>query len=117
MTDKEIVFRLNDMREFAVRAVRFVGDRAASDIAADDTISLALVRAVQIVGEAARKIPEETRQRAPEIAWRQAVAIRNILVHGYRDIDYEIVVDTVRHDFPGLIEAVERLLTEEEGRS
>ncbi len=71
---------------------------------------LALVRLVELVGEAASRIPEEARREHSELPWREAVGLRNILVHGYGQIKIDIVVLTVRMHFPPLIEALGRIL-------
>ena len=65
---------------------------------------------LQIIGEAARALPEETRALAPDIPWLKIIGMRNILVHGYFGIDTDVVWDTVTQDIPALKPAVERLL-------
>jgi len=68
------------------------------------------VRHLQIIGEAARVIPEEIRALAPEIPWHQLAGMRNILVHGYFEIDTDLVWDAVARDVPALRPAIARLL-------
>lgn len=76
------------------------------------------LRHLQIIGEATRALPEEVRMLAPEIPWSNIVGMRNILVHGYFDIDTEIVWQAATRDVPEIKPAVERLLKtlEEQGR-
>jgi len=68
------------------------------------------LRHLQIIGEAARALPEDVRGLAPEIPWSNIIGMRNILVHGYFDIDTGIVWDAAMRDVPAIKPAVERLL-------
>lgn len=68
------------------------------------------VRHLQIIGEAARATPEEIRALAPEIPWLQIAGMRNILVHGYFEVDTDLVWDAATRDLPALKPAIERLL-------
>ena len=74
------------------------------------------LRHLQIIGEAARTLPEDVRAAAPEIPWSEIVGMRNILVHGYFDIDTDIVWDAATRDVPVIKSAVERLLKTLEGK-
>ncbi|WP_171981884.1 DUF86 domain-containing protein [Brevundimonas sp. LM2] len=112
--DEAVRIRLRDIRDNARRALDFLGDRAAEDLEADPLHAYAILHAVQIVGEAAGRVPAEVRDAAPSIAWRASVAMRNILVHDYSFVSKAILVDTVRGDFPALIEEVQRLLGEDQ---
>ena len=114
MMGEAVRIRLADMAEYAAKAMRILEDRTAAQLAEDEIRLLAVTHAVQIVGEAARKVPEDVRARAPSIAWRLSVAMRNIVVHDYGDVDLEILVETVRNDFPPLIADLERLLGEQD---
>lgn len=100
------------MRDHAVLALEYLGDLTEEGFAANGLHAFAVIHAVQIVGEAARKIPTPVRERFPEIAWRFAVGMRNIVVHNYGDVDLAIVWATVREDFPPLIASLDRLLAE-----
>ncbi len=71
--------------------------------------TLAVVHALQIVGEAAQKLPEELTRRYPDTPWADVVGMRNFIVHGYYMVDVEIVWKTVREDLPPLMEALERI--------
>ena len=100
------------MRDHAKRAIEYLGPMSAAEFAANGLHAFAVIHAVQIVGEAARKVPNDVRARFPEIAWKFAVGMRNIVVHDYGEVDHVIVWDTVRNDFPPLIATLDRLLAE-----
>lgn len=106
--------RLEDMIEYGRKALRVLGDRNVDQLITDEVHYLALIHAVQIVGEAARKVPDAVRERVPSVAWRDAVTMRNLLVHDYGDVNPAILIDTVRNDLPPLIADLERLLGETE---
>ena len=76
------------------------------------------LRHLQIIGEAVRALPEDVRTLAPDIPWSNIVGMRNILVHGYFDIDTDIVWNAATRDVPAIKPAVERLLKtlEEQGQ-
>ena len=66
----------------------------------DETLKRAFVRSLEIIGEAARSLPDEFRKQNPGIEWRAIVGLRNKLIHAYFSVDYEIVWDVVRTDIP-----------------
>ena len=76
----------------------------------DRQLNLALVRLLEIVGEAAARISDETRERYPDIPWPEIVSLRNRLIHGYDEVDFEILWEIIRSDLPGLILELERIL-------
>jgi uncharacterized protein with HEPN domain len=76
----------------------------------DEKTSYAVVRALEIIGEAARKIPEEVRASIPELQWREISAMRNKLTHEYFGINMKVVWRTVREDLPPLIDELNKFL-------
>ena len=74
---------------------------------------LAIVRLLEIIGEAARNVSQETRDAHPEIPWNQIVGLRNRLVHAYTDIHLPTIWDILQTDIPQLITAVEPLVPPE----
>ena len=95
----------------AVREAQgFAATRSRSDLDHDRQLLLALVKAVEIVGEAATRVSTETRLEHPKIPWQDIVAMHDRLTHGYYDIDLDIVWSTVTEDLPPLAEELDRVL-------
>lgn len=74
-------------------------------------LNLALVRLLEIVGEAAGRVPPEVRAECPQIPWPQIVSLRNRLIHGYDAVDFDILWQIIATDLPPLIQALEVVLT------
>ena len=77
-------------------------------------LELALVRLMEIIGEAAGRVSPETRAQLPGLPWSDVVAMGNRLIHGYDSVDPDILWTTIKDDLPYLLKAVERLLAEME---
>jgi uncharacterized protein with HEPN domain len=75
----------------------------------------AVVRNIEIIGEAVKRLPQEVTDRAPEIPWKRVAGMRDVIVHDYFAIDDEIVWSVVVRDLPKLREAIDRLLGEQAG--
>ncbi len=73
-------------------------------------LAYALVRAIEIVGEAASQVTQETREAFPQIPWKAITGMRNKVIHDYVAIDYNVVWDTVQYDLPKLIDQLEMIL-------
>ncbi|MFI5166782.1 MAG: DUF86 domain-containing protein [Thermoanaerobaculales bacterium] len=95
------------MLDAAREAVAFARDRTRADLSNDRQLVLALVKCIEIVGEAASQTTAEGRQLAPELPWANIVAMRNRLVHAYFDVDLDRVWETITDDLPALIAILE----------
>lgn len=109
--------RLRDVLE-AIAAIDRYRVPSKADFERDELLQVWFLRHLQIIGEAARALPEGTRALAPDIPWPSIIGMRNILVHGYFEIDTDVVWHTATRDILPLRPAVEQLLKkleEEEG--
>jgi len=102
--------RLLDMRDAAEKARRIATGRTRADLDSDEILDLALVKAVEIIGEAARHVSEETRALAPEIDWGKIVGMRNNLVHAYWKINYDELWNVITYRLPPLINELNSLI-------
>jgi len=101
---------LCDMLENAEKARSFVRGMDYDGFRKDDKALYAVIRAFEIIGEAARQIPEEVRDAYPEIQWREIMGMRNKLTHEYFGINTEVVWRTVQEDVPVIIPALRKML-------
>lgn len=92
--------RLQHMAEAAQAAQTFVSGRQRADFDQDRMLQFAVMRAIEIVGEAAARVSAETRAEVPAISWLAIVGMRNRLVHAYFSIDRDVVWQTVAVELP-----------------
>ena len=104
---------LLDMLVAARDAVAFAKGLSYGEFAEDRRSQLAILKSVEIVGEAASRLSTETKERHPEIPWREIVGMRDRLVHAYFDIDLRLVWETVDSDLPMLVLQLEPLVPTE----
>lgn len=105
---------LQDMIDFAERALDYTGGFDQDEFISDTLTYDATLRNIELIGEAATHIPDEVREANPQIKWRQVVATRNRLAHGYLGLDDDVIWDIIQTDLPDLLVEAKRLL--EEGR-
>lgn len=94
------------MLESAEKAVGFVRGRTRSDLDGDELFALAMVRLIEVIGEAARGVSPDTQRKMPEVPWRDIISARNWLIHGYPDIDFDIIWRILVEHLPPLIAAL-----------
>lgn len=102
--------RLYHILDSAQKAVSFTHGKSRHDINRDEVLALALVRLLEIIGEASAGITEGLKTKYPEIPWREMSSTRNRLIHGYFDINYELVWKTVTGELPPLIAQMQKLI-------
>jgi uncharacterized protein with HEPN domain len=102
--------RVEHMIEAAETVGRFVSGRSRNDLDGDEMLVFALVRAIEIIGEAASRISSETQQAFSDIPWRLIIAMRNRLVHAYFDVDRQIVWKCATEEVPELLPKLRNLL-------
>jgi uncharacterized protein with HEPN domain len=107
--------RLRNMLD-AIAAIERYRDRDRASFDRDELLQVWFLRHLQILGEAASGLPQDVRVLAPDVPWPSIVGMRNVLVHGYFDIDADIVWEAARRDVPALRSALQRLLQELEDR-
>jgi uncharacterized protein with HEPN domain len=101
---------LRDMLENAEKALSFVQGMDYDGFCTDDKAVYAVIRAFEIIGEAARQIPENVRQSHPEIQWREIAAMRNKLTHEYFGVNTKVIWRTVHEDLQVIIPLLKKML-------
>jgi len=103
--------RVLHMIEAIQTAAEFVSGRQAADLDTDRMLLFALVRAIEVVGEAADKVSDELRLHAPDIPWNMIVSMRNRLIHAYFDIDRDILWKTATIELQALLPRLQTLIS------
>ncbi len=109
MSRHESAVRLLHMLEHSREALAMIQGKTRSDLDTNRTLNLALVRLLEIVGEAASRIPKEERQKYPDIDWPQIVGLQNRLIHGYDFVDFDLLWQITNDDLPSLIDQLEKI--------
>lgn len=103
--------RLLDIRQ-AIERIEKYASRGRQAFDKDELLQNWVVHHLLVIGEAARMLPEDVKNRAPEIRWKEVIGTRHVLVHNYFDVDAEIVWTAVEKDLPVLKSAVDRILAQ-----
>lgn len=103
---REWRFYVDDMIGFCERVIQYTQGFDASRFAGDRLHYDATLRNLELIGEAAGRIPEAVRRDHPEIPWRLVIATRNRLIHGYLGIDNDTLWSIIRDDIPSLLAAL-----------
>ncbi|MBI4535854.1 MAG: DUF86 domain-containing protein [Ignavibacteriae bacterium] len=111
---KSDLIRIRHISDAARKAVHFFKGKSIADLTADEKLALALARLVEIMGEAASKVTDETQSRFPAIPWRAIVETRNRLIHGYDEVQLEILWKIIVDDLPPLIADLQKIIDEAE---
>ena len=106
MKPPDDIIRLRHLREAAEKAIHFSPGRTRQSLDDDELLRLGLTKLVEIVGEAAKQVSEQTRSAHPEVPWSAAARMRDRLIHHYFDIDLDILWVTVTEDLPKLLEVM-----------
>jgi uncharacterized protein with HEPN domain len=101
---------LHDMLENAEKALSFVAGMDFAAFSIEEKTVYAVVRALEIIGEAARQIPEEVSRAHPEIPWREISGMRNKLMHEYFGVNVEVVWRTLQEDLPLIVPVLRKML-------
>ena len=109
--------RLKHMLDAARKALNFVHGRSREDLDRDEMLTLALVRLLEIVGEAAKNVSPTIKAGNPHIPWKQIGGTRDRLIHGYFNVDLDIVWAIITQDLPPLVAALEQLVAQAEGNN
>lgn len=102
---------LSQMRDHAKEALDLAKGKQREDLDAQRVLNLALVRLLEIVGEAANRMPPEDRDRYPQIPWSQIIGLRHRLIHAYDQVDFDILWEIVTRDLPPLVAELERIVS------
>ena len=107
------VLFLRDIFESAEKIVRYTQGMGFNAFVSNEMAYDAVLRNLEIIGEAAKSIPDEVRHRYPDVPWREMVGLRDILAHAYFGLDDTVLWDIVQNKIPPLVELIEHILQRE----
>jgi uncharacterized protein with HEPN domain len=99
---REFLDYIEDVLASMAKAEKFIQGMRYDDFLADDKTSYATLRALEIIGEAVKKVPQVIRNRYPDIPWAEMAGMRDKLIHDYFGVNLQTVWDTVKRDIPSL---------------
>ena len=101
---------LKQILAHAREAVQITEGKTCADLDDDRLLNLALTRLIEVIGEAAYRVPDEMQRQHPELPWLQMTGARNRLIHGYDSVDFDILWAIVQKDLPVLIGQLEKIV-------
>ena len=110
--DRSYTDFLDDMIDAVDKAEKFIAGLDYDGFISDDKSVFAVIRALEIIGEASKRIPNQVKKEHPNIAWREIAGMRDKLTHDYFGVDAKVVWRTVKDDLPGLRSALIQILDE-----
>jgi len=113
MSERDYRLFLNDIKECADNVLNYTRGKCFDDFMHDRMLRDAVIRNLEIMGEAVKNLPDEVRERHLEIEWREIARFRDVVAHRYFATDYEIIWDIVQKDIPDLVPKIEEVIEKE----
>ena len=107
---------IQDIKECIVQIDEFVGNMTLEEFKADEKTSSAVVRKLEIIGEATKNVPKEIRQNYKELPWSDMARMRDKIIHSYFVVDYEIVWKTIKERLPEIKPKIDTILKDLENQ-
>lgn len=100
MTKRNYIMYLEDIIDCMGKIEQYVGELSYQDFVKNSLVSDAVIRNLEVIGEASKSIPNEIISYYPDVSWKSMIGLRNILIHEYFGVDSEIVWEIIKRDLP-----------------
>ena len=112
MSRRDPMVAVQQMRDNAQRVLTTMRGRRRSDLETDEMLEAALIRWMEVIGEAARRIPQEFRARYPHVPWQDTTDLRNVLIHDYDTVDLDELWLVIQVHLPPLVDQLQAIIDE-----
>ena len=112
MKKRDPIVYISDMLNYCESALSFISGLNYSSFIKDEKSIFAVIRAIEVIGEASKKVPKSIKEKYFKIPWREIAGMRDKLIHEYFGINRKVVWNTVKHDIPVLKEQIEVIIKE-----
>lgn len=107
---RDYLVYLNDIYDSVNKGIAFINEMTYEDFSKDEKTQFALIRVIEIIGEASKKIPSDIKDQSQEIPWREISGMRDLLIHDYFGVNIQVVWETAKNDLPELKEKIQKLI-------
>ncbi len=112
MTGKDYRDYLQDILDAIVDTVEFVKDMSFEDFLHDKKTVNAVIRSLEVIGEASKNVPQSLRDQYPDVPWKKMAGMRDKLIHEYFGVDLEVLWQTIKQDLPSVKPLIEKVIKE-----
>jgi len=106
--------RLLHIRDAIHEIETYIENRSISDLESNSMLRNAVIKQLEIIGEAVNNLSQSLKERCPEVDWKAIVAMRNILIHEYFAVSVKILWDTITENLPDFRNSIEKLIVNEQ---
>ena len=114
MRDRDIRDYLQDILEAIIDIENFVDNMTYEEFIKDKKTLNAVIRSIEIIGEASKQLPDPLKTKYPELPWKEITGMRDKLIHAYFGMDTETIWETIKHNIPGLKQTIQKIKKDQE---
>lgn len=107
---RDFICHINDELDYVLKHTDGLSEEV---FLSDETLTRAVIRSLEIIGEATKKLPDDFKSKYPHVEWRKMAGTRDVLIHDYFGVDWEIVWDIIQNKLPDLKSNIEEILEED----